>query len=104
MQGPKRVAETVHLKEIGAQIATKTGLTKKDMGVIVDALCLGMIDAITEDCAVYLPGIGRFLPHRSPARTARNPRTGAPADVPARRVVKFRASALLKREVDKKEM
>ncbi len=43
-----------------------------------------------------LPGIGKFAAkHRDP-RTGRNPQTGAPVEIPARRVPTFSASKALK--------
>jgi DNA-binding protein HU-beta len=90
---------TVHLKEIGADVAKKAGLPKKDMSVLVDALCLGIADALRDGNTVFLPEIGRFVVHHAPERMARNPRTGEPAMVAAHRVVKFRPGLAIKRNM-----
>jgi DNA-binding protein HU-beta len=39
---------------------------------------------------VSLTGLGSFTPKDKPARTARNPKTGATVQVPAKKVVKFK--------------
>ena len=41
---------------------------------------------------VQLVGFGTFETKARPARVGRNPRTGAPVRIPARRAVRFRPS------------
>lgn len=59
-----------------------------------------IIEAITstlkQDGEVSIAGLGTFAAKRRAARTARNPRTGEPVQVPAMRVPKFRAAKALK--------
>lgn len=62
---------------------------------------LGSIGAsLGEGTAVRLSGFGTLKVMDVAARTVRNPRTGDPVDVPARKRVKFAASAALKRGVN----
>jgi DNA-binding protein HU-beta len=42
---------------------------------------------------VRLPGLGTFEVVETPARTGRNPRTGEPMAIEAKRRLKFRAAA-----------
>ena len=56
-----------------------------------------MIDKIAEDAgitktAVTLVGFGTFTATERKARTGRNPHTGATLQIPAKRIVRFRAS------------
>lgn len=44
------------------------------------------------DGVVRLTGIGKLYMYEAGARTARNPRTGDPVDVPARQRLRFKAS------------
>lgn len=89
----------LHIKEIGAEIAERVGMHKKDVGVIVDSLCLGIVNALQNGNTVFLPNIGRLTVQEKPERTARNPQTGESIHVPARRVVKFRPALALKRTI-----
>lgn len=57
-------------------------------------------DSLAEGTAVRLSGFGTLKVLDVAARTVRNPRTGEPVDVPARRRVRFSASAALKRGVN----
>ena len=52
-------------------------------------------EALANGHEVKLPGLGTFSVKARPARTAHNPATGAPVQVPAKNVVKFKASATL---------
>ena len=48
---------------------------------------------------ITITGFGNFRVRSKTARRGRNPRTGEEIDIPARRVVTFRASAVLKDNV-----
>jgi nucleoid DNA-binding protein len=48
---------------------------------------------------VSLPGIGKFSTSERKARTGRNPKTGEPIEIAARRVPKFKAGKQLKIKV-----
>jgi len=44
-------------------------------------------------------GFGTFTIARRKARTGRNPQTGSPIQIPARRVVRFTSGKMLKSEI-----
>lgn len=75
--------------ELVADVAKKTGLTKKDATSAVDAT----LDAIKKNVkkSVTLIGFGTFKVVRRKARTGVNPRTGEKIKIPAKNVVKFKA-------------
>jgi len=85
--------------ELSEKIAEKIGATKADGERAVEM----MIDSITSELKmgneVSIAGLGIFSAKMRAARTARNPRTGAPIQVPAMRVPKFRAAKALKEAV-----
>ena len=58
--------------------------------------------ALVRGEAVQLVGFGVFAAKHCPARTGRNPRTGAPIAVPASRAVSFRAGKGLRDAVNRK--
>jgi DNA-binding protein HU-beta len=81
-------------------VAAESGITKKDARVVIGAVMTGITNGLAEDGKVTLVGFGSFRSEFRNARTARNPQTGEPVDVPAKNVVKFRPSAALKEAVN----
>lgn len=70
--------------------------TKKEAAQVLAAVCAALGIGLQEDGEVPLPGLGKFKTVTRPARTARNPQTGAPVQVPARTGIKFVASRTAK--------
>jgi DNA-binding protein HU-beta len=70
--------------------------TKVQAEKVVDTIFDSITSSLKEGEEVSVAGFGIFSAKMRAARTARNPRTGEPIDVPAMRVPKFRASKSLK--------
>ncbi|PCI20907.1 DNA-binding protein HU [Candidatus Wolfebacteria bacterium] len=70
--------------------------TKAQAERLVDGLFGAITDALKEGKEVSIAGFGAFTAKMRAARTARNPRTGEPVEVPAKRVPKFKAAKALK--------
>src|SRR5579871_5251793 len=66
---------------------------KKSATEAVNAVLETIQSAVASGDKVSITGFGVFEKAERPARTARNPATGAPIDVPASSVPKFRAGA-----------
>jgi DNA-binding protein HU-beta len=66
---------------------------KKSATEAVNAVLETIQSAVAEGDKVSITGFGVFEKSDRPARTARNPATGATIDVPATSVPKFRAGA-----------
>jgi DNA-binding protein HU-beta len=77
-----------------AALAQKTNLTKKQIAEVMDNL-LGLATKEAKNGFV-LPGFGKLVLANRKARMGRNPQTGEPLKIPAKRVVKFRLSKVLK--------
>lgn len=80
--------------ELVHQTAARTGLTKAD----TDATLRAALEVAAEELRagsreVTLLKVGKLTVVEKSARTGRNPRTGAPVGIPARRAVKFKSSA-----------
>ena len=86
--------------ELIDQVAEKSGLTKKDSGKAVDAVLSVMTEALTDGEKVQLVGFGSFEVKERSARTGRNPQTGSPIEIKARKVPVFRPGKALKEAVD----
>lgn len=80
-------------------IAEKSGLTKADSKKALDAFINSTTDALKGGDRVALVGFGSFSVAERNARTGRNPQTGKPINIPAKKVVKFKAGAELADEV-----
>ena len=72
------------------------GLSKAEATTAVEAVFGAIKEVLEGGEAVKLAGFGNFGLREKNDRKGRNPRTGAPMTIPARRVVTFRASELLK--------
>jgi DNA-binding protein HU-beta len=75
-------------------LAGKAGITKKAAGQFVEELAaLAYREAKN---AFTLPGLGKLVLVNRKARMGRNPQTGEPIKIPAKRVVKFRVAKACK--------
>jgi integration host factor subunit beta len=72
------------------EVARAAGLTREMSEAVVTAMFERITDALVKGKRVELRGLGTFEVRQRPARAARNPKTGAPVDVPARKVPFFR--------------
>jgi DNA-binding protein HU-beta len=72
------------------------GGTKADAERAVETIIDSITKALASGEEVSIAGLGIFEAKQRAARTARNPRTGEPIQVPAMRVPKFRAAKALK--------
>ena len=82
--------------ELIEKIATETGLTKKDVTAVCDALVASIADVMAAEDSIQLSGFGTFSSKVRAARTGRNPQTGATIEIPATRLATFSASKALK--------
>ncbi|MGQ7869332.1 HU family DNA-binding protein [uncultured Sunxiuqinia sp.] len=76
-------------------IAEKAGLTKADAKKALDAFVESTTDALKNGDRVALIGFGSFAVSTRSARTGRNPQSGAPIEIPEKKVVKFKPGAEL---------
>jgi DNA-binding protein HU-beta len=85
--------------ELISRVARDTRITKVQAARVVDSLLENITRALKKGDRASLVGFGTFTVGRRRARTGRNPQTGAPITIPARRVVRFSAGKALKSEV-----
>ncbi len=87
--------------ELVEAISTETGVSKKDTGLIVNLILENIGRALIEKDKVELRGFGSFKVKSRRSRVARNPRTGASVEVPAKLVPYFKASNELKARLNR---
>jgi len=73
-------------------IASEANLTKAEAASLLTVVASAIKQTVEADNTVRIPPLGSFSLKHRPARTARNPRTGEPVDVPAKDVIMFKAS------------
>ena len=75
--------------ELIEEVVGKTGLTKKDVGLVVDALMEAISNTLEKGEKVTLVGFGTFQTIQKKSRRGRNPQTGEEIQIPAKKVPKF---------------
>ncbi len=87
--------------ELIAEVAVKTGLSKKDSEKAVNAALDTVTASLKSGEKVSLVGFGTFDVKEREARMGRNPKTKEEIPIPASRVPQFKAGKALKEAVDK---
>jgi integration host factor subunit beta len=82
--------------ELVEEVARAAELTKKDSEVIVEEVFKNIIQALNRGEKIELRGFGSFRVRQRDARRGRNPKTGEPVDIPAKRVPYFKPGKELK--------
>ncbi|MEB8474267.1 integration host factor subunit alpha (plasmid) [Acidithiobacillus ferriphilus] len=87
---------TVTKNDLVREVVDATGLTATDSKKIVDTLFNTMRATLASGEEVKLSGFGNFTLRDKHPRPGRNPKTGEPVEISARRVVTYRCSLLLR--------
>jgi DNA-binding protein HU-beta len=81
-------------------LAVKHQTPKAQLQQVVDEVFDLIADALAKGDKIDLRGFGTFSVRESAARTGRNPQTGEPIAIPARRVPGFKPGKELKEKVN----
>ena len=87
-------------KQLAAAIAVDTGLTETQARSAVDAFAANVRSALAKGERVSLTGFGSFSVVERSEREGRNPLTGKPIKVPAKKVARFSPGKTLKQAVE----
>lgn len=93
------MASTWRKKILVEKMALEADIPKVRAEKALDALLNGVEEALKTGDKVTLTGFGTFQAVDRKARRGRNPQTGEPIHIPARRAPRFSAGAKLKRSV-----
>jgi DNA-binding protein HU-beta len=88
------MAKALSKSQVAAAIAEKNSLTKKQAVEILDSIA--QLAYKQAKNTFTLPGLGKLVLVNRAARLGRNPATGQPIQIPAKRVVKFRVAKACK--------
>lgn len=86
--------------ELAAEVAEKTGLTKKDADNALSAALEAIQKELASGGKVQLIGFGSFEIKERPERTGRNPATKEAITIPASKAPVFKAGKALKDAVN----
>ena len=82
--------------ELVEDVARAAELTKKDAERLVEIVFESIIETLNHGEKIELRGFGSFRVRERGARRGRNPKTGDPVDIPAKRVPYFKPGKELK--------
>jgi integration host factor subunit beta len=82
--------------ELVEDVARAAELTKKDAERLVEIVFESIIDTLNQGEKIELRGFGSFRVRERGARRGRNPKTGDPVNIPAKRVPYFKPGKELK--------
>lgn len=88
-------------KELIDAISAKSGFTKKDAEIALNAVTGCITDLLANDDSIILPGFASISVKQRAARTGRNPATGKPLEIPASKMVSFKTGSKLKEAINK---
>lgn len=85
--------------ELKKYVMDQTGITAKEAGIVIDVVLQGVVEGLIRKGKATMPNFGRFEIKKTPARRARNPKTGEPVMVDEKNVVRFKPAIKLKEKV-----
>ena len=80
----------VNRSELVSAIAEKSDVAKSDVDKVLSSFHDVVAKALKDREKVTIPGFANFEAKARAARTGRNPRTGAPLKIKAKKVAKFK--------------
>ena len=90
---------TVTRAGLARAVHQETGLPQSEAAALVETVIETIAERLTAGEAVGISGFGSFGVRDKAPRQGRNPKTGEPAAIPARRVVTFRPSTVLRQRI-----
>ncbi|AMB84457.1 HU family DNA-binding protein [Pseudomonas fuscovaginae UPB0736] len=84
-----------------ADIAEATALQKTEVRKVLEQLTDIVADQLENGGEITLPGVGKLKVTERPARTGRNPSTGAAIEIAAKKVIKLVVAKALTDAVNK---
>ena len=93
---------TITRIDLSNALRNRFGLTASDSYKMIDIIFDEIAQSLINGEEVKITGLGTFKILSKPARIGRNPKTGVPAVISARRVASFRPSENFRTSVAKK--
>ncbi len=93
-------ARTVTRANLSEAVYQEVGLSRNESAELVESVFNEISDALVRGERVKLPSFGSFVVRQKGERVGRNPRTGVEVPILPRRVLVFRASHVLKNQIN----
>ena len=91
---------TITRADLCESIYREVGLSRNESADLVEAVLAEIADALSREEVVKISSFGSFLVRQKGQRIGRNPKTGEEVPILPRKVLVFRASHVLKDEVN----
>lgn len=85
--------------QLVSKLAEETDIPKKQVDQLLDAVVTTVIKTVKKGDSLKIPGLGVFRLRKMKARMGRNPQTGEPIKIPARKKVGFTVAKSFKETV-----
>ena len=92
--------KTVTRVELYDAVYRKVGLSRSKSSALVELVLKEISDSVARGETVKLSSFGTFTVRQKGGRIGRNPKTGAEVPITPRNVVVFKASAIMKQQVN----
>jgi len=94
------VGKAVTRRELYDAVYRKVGLSRTESSAFVELVLEEIKDSIARGETVKLSSFGTFTVRKKGQRMGRNPKTGVDVPISPRRVVVFKASAIMKQRIN----
>ena len=86
--------------ELCDAVYRKAGLSRSESSALVELVLKEISDSVARGETVKLSSFGNFTVRQKGKRMGRNPKTGVEVPISPRRVVVFKASAIMKQQIN----
>jgi integration host factor subunit alpha len=95
-----KTRKTVTRVELCEAVYRKVGLSRTESSAFVELVLKEITDCLEKGETVKLSSFGSFMVRKKSQRVGRNPKTGIEVPISSRRVMVFKPSAILKRQIN----
>jgi integration host factor subunit alpha len=92
--------KTITRVELYDAVYRKVGLSRSESSALVELVLKEISDSVARGETVKLSSFGTFNVRQKGKRIGRNPKTGVEVPISSRRVVVFKASAIMKQQMN----
>jgi integration host factor subunit alpha len=98
--GEQMIKNTVTRMDLSEAVYRKVGLSRTESAAFVELVLKEITDCLERGETVKLSSYGSFIMRQKRQRIGRNLKTGTEVPIPARRVMVFKPSAVLKQRIN----
>jgi integration host factor subunit alpha len=96
-----RTRKTVTRVDLYEAVYQKVGLSRTESSALVELVLKEITVCLEKGETVKLSSFGSFMVRKKSQRVGRNPKTGIEVPISSRRVMVFKPSAILKRQINR---